>query len=78
MKDHMKVNLSQVLKTKNSREDSREDSREKYPKAEPYFTNWTKLCIPSPSVDYLGIHQNLKYIETGIDNAANKGDLYIV
>ena len=78
MKDHMKVNLSQVLKSKNSREDSREDSREKYPKAEPYFTNWTKLCIPSPSADYLGIHQNLKYIETGIDNAANKGDLYIV
>ena len=70
----MKVNLSQVLKTKNSRE----ESREKYPKAEPYFTNWTKLCIPSPSADYLGIHQKLKYIETGIDNAANKGDLYIV
>ena len=78
MKDHMKISLSQVLKSKNSREDSREDSREKYPKAEPYFTNWTKLCIPSPSADYLGIHQNLKYIETGIDNAANKGDLYIV
>ena len=74
MKDHMKVSLSKVLKPKNSRE----DSREKYPKAKPYFTNWTKLCIPSPSADYLGIHQNLKYIETGIDNAANKGDLYIV
>lgn len=74
MKDHMKISLFQVLKSKNSRE----DSREKYLKAEPYFTNWLKLSIPSPSVDYLGIHQNLKYIETGIDNAANKGDLYIV
>ena len=66
MKDHMKIGLSQVLKSKNFRE----DSREKYPKAEPYFTNWTKLCIPSPSVDYLGIHQNLKYIETGIDQCS--------
>ena len=28
MKDHMKISLSQVLKSKNSREDSREDSRE--------------------------------------------------
>ena len=47
MKDHMKISLSQVLKSKNSREDSREDSREKYLKAEPYFTNWLKLSIPS-------------------------------
>ena len=69
MKDHMKVNLSQVLKPKNSREDSREDSREKYLKAEPYFTNWLKLSIPSipcsPMDIYRGIHQDPNYIATG-------------
>ena len=71
MKDHMKISLSQVLKSKNPRE----DSREKYPKAEPYFTNWTKLCIPCSPMDiYRGIHQDPNYIATGIDYASNKGD----
>ena len=65
----MKVNLSKVLRSKNPREDSREDSREKYPKAEPYFTNWVKLSIPnipcSPMDIYRGIHQDPNYIATG-------------
>ena len=74
----MKISLSQVLKSKNPREDSREDSREKYLKAEPYFTNWLKLSIPSipcsPLDIYRGIHQDPNYIATGIDYASNKGD----
>ena len=41
------IHLSQVLKTKNSREDSREENL----KAEPYFTNQAKLSIPSLQVD---------------------------
>ena len=61
----MKISLSQVLKSKNSRE----DSREKYLKAEPYFTNWLKLSIPSipcsPMDIYRGIHQDPNYIATG-------------
>ena len=78
MKDHMQISLSQVLKSKNSREDSREDSREKYLKAELYFTNWLKLSIPSipcsPPDIYRRIHQDPNYIATGIDYASNKGD----
>ena len=74
MKDHMKISLSQVLKSKNSRE----DSREKYPKAEPYCISWPKLRIPSipcsPLDIYRGIHQDPNYIATGIGYAANKGD----
>ena len=83
MKDHMKVNLSQVLKTKNSREDSREKNLS-YPhiKTEPYCISWAKLRIPSipcsPLDIYQGIHQDPNYIATGIGYAANKGDLYTI
>ena len=83
MKDHMKVNLSQVLKSKNSREDSREKNLS-YPhiKIEPYSTSLVKLRIPSipcsPLDIYRGIHQDPNYIATGIGYAANKGDLYTI
>ena len=69
------IYLSQVLKPKNSREKNLN-----YPhiKTEPYFTNWTKLRIPSipcsPMDIYRGIHQDPNYIATGIGYAANKGD----
>ena len=61
----MKISLSQVLKSKNSREDSREE----HLKAEPYSTSWAKLRIPSipcsPLDIYRGIHQDPNYIATG-------------
>ena len=61
----MKISLSQVLKSKNSREDSREE----YLKAEPYCTSWAKLRIPSipcsPIDIYRGIHQDPNYIAIG-------------
>lgn len=71
MKDHMKISLSQVLRSKNSREDSREE----HLKAEPYCTSCAKLHIPSSQVDIdPRIYQYLNDIATGIDYASNKGD----
>ena len=70
----MKISLSQVLKSKNSREE--------HLNAEPYCISWPKLRIPSipcsPLDIYRGIHQDPNYIATGIDYAANKGDLYTI
>lgn len=63
MKDHMKVSLSKVLKTK--------DSREEHLKAEPYFTDFAKLHIPSSQVDIdPRIYQCLNDIATSIDYAS--------
>ena len=77
MKDHMKVNLSQVLKPKNSREKNLS-----YPHIKTEPLSWAKLRIPSipcsPLDIYRGIHQDPNYIATGIGYAANKGDLYTI
>ena len=75
MKDHMKVSLSKVLESK----DSREDSREEHLKAEPYCTSCAKLRIPSSQVDIdPRIYQYLNDIATGIDYASNKGNFYVI
>ena len=69
----MKVNLSQVLKSKNSREDSREDSREEDLSYQHsmLFKSWldsVQSIISSPQTDVkLRIDQNPNTTTIGID-----------
>ena len=69
----MKVNLSQVLKTKNSREESREDSREdntSYQHSMLYksWLNSVQSIISSPQTDRkLRIDKNPNTTTIGID-----------
>ena len=73
MKDHMKVSLSQVLKSKNPREDSREDSREENLSYQHsmLFKSWldsVQSIISSPQTDgKLRIDRNPYTITIGID-----------
>ena len=69
MKDHMKVNLSQVLKAKNSREDSREENLSY--QHSMLFKSWldsVQSIISSPQTDRkLRIDRNPYTTTIGID-----------
>lgn len=69
MKDHMKVNLSQVLKHKNSREDSREENLSY--QHSMLFKSWldsVQSIISSPQTDgKLRIDRNPYTTTIGID-----------
>ena len=69
MKDHMKVNLSQVLKSKNSREDSREENLSY--QHSMLYKSWldsVQSIISSPQTDRkLRIDQSPNTTITGID-----------
>ena len=74
MKDHMKISLSQVLKSKNSREDSREDSREENTSYQHsmLYKSWldsVQSIISSPPTDgKLRIDRNPYTTTIGIDH----------